>query len=104
MSVKKLALLGGTPVGKVKEHKFPVFSQRARQRVNKLLEDGRTIGFNRQCPEIAEMEAAVSAYHDGRHAQRHPVLPALIEIHHIAVVVHESHNVRFQHYASPVIC
>ena len=64
----KLAILGGKKIGGITSPPFPVFSARAIRRVTKLLQDGRTVGLNRNCPEIREVEQTISDYHGGRHA------------------------------------
>jgi perosamine synthetase len=67
-SSSSLALCGGSPVGPVQIHPFPRFTETAIQRVTDLLRAGKTIGLNRgHVPEIGEAEAAISAYHGGRH-------------------------------------
>lgn len=66
-TASSLALCGGQPVGKVEIPPFPRFTERAIERATSLLREGRTIGLGRICPEVAEAEAAVSAYHSGRH-------------------------------------
>jgi dTDP-4-amino-4,6-dideoxygalactose transaminase len=63
----KLALLGGAPVGKITPPAYPQFSERAVERVAALLRAGKVIGLSRlHSPEVAEAEAALSAYHGGR--------------------------------------
>ena len=60
----KLALLGGTPVGDVVYSKFPVFSERAIERVGEVLRAGKAVGLGRfHSPEIAEAEETISRYH-----------------------------------------
>jgi dTDP-4-amino-4,6-dideoxygalactose transaminase len=66
-SASKLALLGGTPVGEVVYSKFPVFSERAIERVGEVLRAGKAVGLGRfHSPEIAEAEDTISRYHGGR--------------------------------------
>ncbi len=62
-----LALCGGQPVGAVEMPQFPRFTEHAIERATSLLRQGRTVGLGRGCPEVAEAEAAISAYHGGRH-------------------------------------
>lgn len=66
-SGSQLALLGGKPVGEVKQPPFPVFSARARRRVAQLLEQSKVLAFDRNVPEVREAESALSKYHGGRH-------------------------------------
>ena len=67
-STSRLALLGGTPVGKIVYPPYPQFSERAISRVADLLRAGKAIGLSRtHSPEIAEAEAALSLYQGGRH-------------------------------------
>ncbi|MDX1935189.1 MAG: DegT/DnrJ/EryC1/StrS family aminotransferase [Capsulimonadales bacterium] len=63
-----LALLGGTPVGKIKENQHPVFTPEAIARVTALLEAGDTVGLGRTHSVIVDAENAISKYHGGRHA------------------------------------
>ena len=64
----KLALLGGAPVGKITYPAYPLFSERAIERVAGLLRAGKAIGLSRtHSPEIAEAEETISRYHGGRH-------------------------------------
>ncbi len=64
----KLALLGGTPVGKVTYPKFPRFTEAAVLRAADVLRAGKLFGLGRKhSPEIAEAEAAISRYHGNRH-------------------------------------
>jgi len=57
-----LALLGGKPVGAPKPSLHPAFRQETIDRVTELLKRGRTVGLNKNCPEIAEAEAAIAAW------------------------------------------
>lgn len=67
-AASKLALLGGTPVGKITYPKFPTFTEEAVQRAADVLRAGKLFGLGRShSPEIAEAEAAISRYHGGRH-------------------------------------
>jgi dTDP-4-amino-4,6-dideoxygalactose transaminase len=64
----KLALLGGTPVGKITYPKFPTFTDRAIARTAEMLRAGKLYGLGRKhVPEIGEAEAVISSYHGGRH-------------------------------------
>ena len=64
----KLALLGGTPVGKVTSPKFPTFTDRAIERAADMLRQGKLFGLGRKhVPEIGEAEAVISRYHGNRH-------------------------------------
>jgi dTDP-4-amino-4,6-dideoxygalactose transaminase len=62
MSASKLALLGGTPVGPVSPGQYPHFSQEAVDRVAELLQQGTTVGLNKNHPQIAEAERAISEW------------------------------------------
>ncbi len=67
-ATSKLALLGGTPVGKISYPKFPVFTDRAIERTAEMLRAGKTFGVGRKhVPEIGEAEEVISQYHGGRH-------------------------------------
>ncbi|MAE63202.1 MAG: hypothetical protein CMJ18_02920 [Phycisphaeraceae bacterium] len=66
-SVSKLALLGGRPVGPVEQPVFPYFTERALRRVERILREGRVLGFSRGVPEVREAEEALSRHHGGRH-------------------------------------
>jgi dTDP-4-amino-4,6-dideoxygalactose transaminase len=67
-ATSKLALLGGTPVGKIAYPKFPTFTDRAIERAMEMLRTGKLFGVGRKhVPEIAEAEEAISQYHGGRH-------------------------------------
>ncbi len=67
-AASQLALLGGTPVGKITYPKFPRFTEAAVLRAADLLRAGKLYGLGRShSPEIAEAEAAISRYHGGRH-------------------------------------
>lgn len=64
----KLALLGGTPVGKITYPKFPTFTDRAIERTAEMLRAGKLFGLGRKhVPEIGEAEAVISRYHGNRH-------------------------------------
>jgi dTDP-4-amino-4,6-dideoxygalactose transaminase len=66
-ATNQLALLGGKPVGTVHQPVYPYFTKRACQRVMKIMEEGRVLGFSRDVPEVREAEAALSRHHGGRH-------------------------------------
>ena len=54
-AASKLALLGGTPVGKVTYPKFPTFTDRAIERAADMLRQGKLFGLGRKhVPEIGE--------------------------------------------------
>lgn len=68
ISASRLALLGGTAIGKVGYPQHPKFSERAIQRATDVLRAGKATGLGRfHSPEIVEVEAALSRYHGGRH-------------------------------------
>jgi dTDP-4-amino-4,6-dideoxygalactose transaminase len=63
----KLALLGGTPVGKITYPKFPTFTDRAIERAADMLRQGKLFGLGRShVPEIGEAEGVISRYHGNR--------------------------------------
>lgn len=67
-AASKLALLGGTPVGKITYPKFPTFTDRAIERTAEMLRAGKLFGLGKKhIPEIGEAEAVISRYHGGRH-------------------------------------
>ncbi len=67
-AASKLALLGGTPVGKITYPKFPTFTDRAIERAADMLRQGKLYGLGRKhVPEIGEAEAVISRYHGNRH-------------------------------------
>lgn len=67
-SASKLAILGGKPVGPVRNPEYPRFSKRAIRRATSLLEAGPSMGLTRRVREIRNAEAAISRYHANRHA------------------------------------
>lgn len=68
MSRRQLALLGGEAVGGARVPQWPHFDAASIHRVVEILQSGRTVGLGRTNPEVEQAEAAVSAYHGGRHA------------------------------------
>jgi len=64
---EKLALLGGNPVGPIPQGSYPRFQKSALDRVTGLIESGRTVGLNKNSPEIAEAEEAVAAWQGVSH-------------------------------------
>src|SRR4051794_36573578 len=65
----QLALLGGTPVlPDSPTPQYPIFSDRARQRVLELLEQGPMLGLSKATSIIGDVEAALAQYHDVPHA------------------------------------
>jgi dTDP-4-amino-4,6-dideoxygalactose transaminase len=62
MSTNTLALLGGPALGVPQPSRHPAFEQGAIDRVVDMLERGRTVGLNRNHPEIAEAENAIAAW------------------------------------------
>ena len=67
-AASKLALLGGTPVGKVTLPKFPTFTEKAIGRAADMLRQGKLFGLGRKhVPEIGEAEGVISKYHANRH-------------------------------------
>jgi dTDP-4-amino-4,6-dideoxygalactose transaminase len=66
MTGEKLALLGGEPSGVTGAGPWPRFTPEAIARVVELLERGETVTLGKR-GVVGEAEAAVSAYHGGRH-------------------------------------
>ncbi|MBM3216232.1 DegT/DnrJ/EryC1/StrS family aminotransferase [Candidatus Poribacteria bacterium] len=62
MSARKLALLGGTPVGAPSQQPHPKFSEQAMDRVRRLLETGSTVGLSKGHPEIREAEQSIAEW------------------------------------------
>jgi dTDP-4-amino-4,6-dideoxygalactose transaminase len=67
VNARKLALLGGTPLGKVAADQHPTFSPRAIQRAVDLLRKGMTVGLGKHHPIIREAEEAVSRWQGVEH-------------------------------------
>src|SRR5262249_22389582 len=63
---EKLALLGGEPAGGASAGPWPRFAPEAIARVVELLERGETVTLGKR-GVVGEAEAALSAYHGGRH-------------------------------------
>src|ERR1043166_498415 len=63
---EKLALLGGEPAGVLGAGSWPRFDAEVMGRVVELLERGETVTLGKR-GAVGEAEAALSAYHDGRH-------------------------------------
>jgi len=64
---ERLALLGGRPVRTPATPRYPVFSERARARVDELLERGHSVGLSKLDPAIAEAETAIAEWHGVAH-------------------------------------
>ena len=62
MSTQTLALLGGPAAGAPAPGAHPSFEQGTIDRVVDLLKRGKTVGLNRNYPEIAEAESAIAAW------------------------------------------
>jgi dTDP-4-amino-4,6-dideoxygalactose transaminase len=62
-----LALLGGEPVGAPDRPAFPRFTERARRRVDELLQQGPMVGLSKRHPLLAEAEGAIADYHATTH-------------------------------------
>jgi perosamine synthetase len=58
-----LALLGGTPARVPVAKRYPAFSEAAKRRVERLLDDGSVSGLSKAHPEIGAAEAALGDYH-----------------------------------------
>jgi dTDP-4-amino-4,6-dideoxygalactose transaminase len=61
-----LALLGGKPACRFEAPRYPVFTDRARERVDELLRLGDVVGLSKQHPLIDEAEAALADWHGVR--------------------------------------
>jgi dTDP-4-amino-4,6-dideoxygalactose transaminase len=64
---ERLALLGGTPVRQASKPGYPVFSGRARARVDELLRRGHVVGLSKYDDVIREAETAIAAWHGVDH-------------------------------------
>lgn len=62
-----LALLGGEPVRALSNPPYPVYSERARARVDELLASGHALGLGKHDPVIDEAETTVAAWHGVDH-------------------------------------
>lgn len=62
MSISKLALLGGIPVGSIPSDKHPNFSPEAIRRVTELLERGATVALGKGNTELGEAEKAIAQW------------------------------------------
>jgi dTDP-4-amino-4,6-dideoxygalactose transaminase len=62
-----LALLGGKPARIHRRPRFPVFSERARERVDEILRQGDSVGLGKLHPLIAEAEDTLAAWHGVEH-------------------------------------
>jgi dTDP-4-amino-4,6-dideoxygalactose transaminase len=58
-----LALLGGTPVGTPVRPQYPRFTERARRRVDELLQTGPMVGLSKEHPHVGEAERAIAEWH-----------------------------------------
>ncbi|MGA8355165.1 MAG: DegT/DnrJ/EryC1/StrS family aminotransferase [Solirubrobacteraceae bacterium] len=62
-----LALLGGQPVGAPGRPHYPRFSERARARVDELLQTGPMVGLSKEHPQVLEAEATFARWHGVPH-------------------------------------
>ncbi len=62
MTSSKLALLGGDAVGAPPADTHPTFTAEAEKRVVEVIRRGRTVGLNKNVPEIREAEEAIAAW------------------------------------------
>jgi dTDP-4-amino-4,6-dideoxygalactose transaminase len=62
-----LALLGGKPVRPLSNPSYPVYSERARARVDELLAGGHAVGLGKHDPVIAEAETTLADWHGVDH-------------------------------------
>ncbi len=60
----RLALLGGSPARRAIKPKFPIFTDRARARVDRLLHEGPIVGLSKEHSLIREAEETIAAWHD----------------------------------------
>ena len=67
MSASQLALLGGEPVGAPPANVHPNFLPEALARVAEVVKAGRTVGLNKNIPEIREAEDAIAAWQGVEH-------------------------------------
>jgi dTDP-4-amino-4,6-dideoxygalactose transaminase len=62
-----LALLGGEPVGSPPKPPYPRITERARSRVNRLLETGPMVGVSKEHPAVDEAERTIADWHGVEH-------------------------------------
>jgi dTDP-4-amino-4,6-dideoxygalactose transaminase len=62
-----LALLGGTPVGAPQRPAYPRITERARRRIDELLQTGPLVGLSNDNPIIREAEDTFAAWHGVEH-------------------------------------
>src|ERR1041384_6845675 len=62
-AANRLALFGGTPARTPEARQYPVWSEEAKQRVARLLDNGVALGLSKQQPEIGEIEEALAEFH-----------------------------------------
>lgn len=62
-AARTLALLGGEPIGAPPKPQFPRFTERARRRVDELLQTGPMVGLSKEHPQVGEAEATIAAWH-----------------------------------------
>jgi dTDP-4-amino-4,6-dideoxygalactose transaminase len=62
-STSTLALLGGEPVGAPPRPKHPRFTDRARRRVDELLQTGPMVGLSKEHPQVGEAERTIAEWH-----------------------------------------
>lgn len=67
VSAKRLALLGGKPLGPVPPDQHPTFTPRAIGRVKQLLVRGMTVGLGKHHPVIREAEEAIAGWQGVKH-------------------------------------
>jgi dTDP-4-amino-4,6-dideoxygalactose transaminase len=63
----QLALLGGTPVRAASKPRYPIFSARARKRVDELLKQGHSMGLSKHDDVIREAETTIATWHGVAH-------------------------------------
>jgi dTDP-4-amino-4,6-dideoxygalactose transaminase len=64
---ERLALLGGAPVRDPAKPAYPVFSDRARERVDELLRAGHAVGLSKHDEVIREAETTIASWHGVEH-------------------------------------
>lgn len=67
-AASSLALLGGAPVRTPEHKQYPVWTDRAKQHVARLLDEGVAMGLSKHQSEIGAVEAALAEFHGVPHA------------------------------------
>jgi dTDP-4-amino-4,6-dideoxygalactose transaminase len=64
---ERLALLGGAPVREATRPRYPVFTERARDRIDELLRQGHVVGLSKRDEVIREAEITIAGWHGAPH-------------------------------------